>query len=71
MAINRLREKKLNPNGEDDVAGFLGGLLECNTNAGIINSMQTSLIDQIIAVLNLGDGKMKFTLALYRALLAV
>jgi Reverse transcriptase (RNA-dependent DNA polymerase) len=51
---------KLDLNIEDDVAGFLGILMECQED-GSIELKQAGLIDRILAIMGLEDSKEKST----------
>jgi hypothetical protein len=41
---------------EDDVAGFLGVKMECDSNTGLLKMKQTGLIGRVVEVLSLDDG---------------
>ena len=66
-SLQRDEPTKLSLNIEDDVAGFLGILLERQED-GSIEMKQTGLIDRILAVMNLEDSKEKSTPAEAKAL---
>jgi hypothetical protein len=66
-AITCLRSSSMDLNIEDNVAGFLGFLIEHN-NSGKILLMQIWLINRIIVAMHLTDAKPKLTPAEYGAL---
>ena len=57
--IKDLKEKGLDLNIEDDVAGFLGLQIK-KLESGFVSVTQVGLIDRIIAALNLEDANPKF-----------
>ena len=40
---------------EDDAAGFLGVLMECDSNTGLLELKQTGLIERVVEALGLDD----------------
>lgn len=53
--VNKLREADVDLEYEDDVAGFLGVLLDRDDETGTITMTETGLIDRIIKLLDVGS----------------
>jgi hypothetical protein len=58
-SLQREEPTKLDLSIEDDVAGFLGILMECQEDGSI--ELKQSLIDCILAIMGLEDSKEKST----------
>ncbi len=55
----QLQEVGVDPEQEDNAAGFLGVTLECNPETGLLEMKQTGLIKRVIEALGLDDGLVK------------
>ncbi len=67
LAIKAIEDAGMHLEVEDDVAGFLGVLID-RKDDGTIHMTQTGLTDRIIKALNIGDLPMKRTPAEYGCL---
>jgi hypothetical protein len=67
VAIRAIEDAGMHLEVEDDVAGFLGVLIDRKSD-GTIHMTQTGLTDRIIKALNIGDLPMKRTPAEYGCL---